>query len=207
MVFYGIGLAIAVLALSTSLLHAPATAAEHRAAAAPAGDYCPPAEEFYGGGQYTYTRVQVCLNFASSNQVVVRNSETQYQWGGAWYYADNSYPARWNATGSVSKSGQSGNHATPDPVTQGSANGSASGGSPVVLNGCGSYSVTMTFHQSGPYWTDSSNDINSGQRSYTISVPCQQPTVPGSACPARYAASPGIGPAGRRATASDTPGR
>ncbi|MFF4224240.1 hypothetical protein ACFYZH_15435 [Streptomyces abikoensis] len=158
--------------MSTLLLHSPATAVGHRAAAAPTGDYCSPTEELYGGGQYTYTRVQVCLNFGSSNQVIVRNSQTQYQWGGAWYSADNNYPARWNANGSVSKGGQSGNYATPNPVTQGSANGSASGGSPAALNGCGSYSVTMTFHQSGPYWTDSSNDINSGQRSYTINVPC-----------------------------------
>ncbi|MFI9311597.1 hypothetical protein [Streptomyces triculaminicus] len=169
---YGVGLAVAVLALSASLLHSPAAAAEHRAAAAPTGDYCSSAEEFYGGGQYTYARVQVCLRFGSSNQVIVNNNQTQYLWGGSWYYADNNYPARWNATGSVSKSGQSGNYATPNPVTQGSANGWASGGSPAVLNGCGSYSVTMTFHQNGPYWTDSSYDINSGQRSYTISVPC-----------------------------------
>ncbi|GHB67520.1 hypothetical protein GCM10010347_42020 [Streptomyces cirratus] len=31
------------------------------------------------------------LNFGSSNQVIVRNSQTQYQWGGSWYYADNNY--------------------------------------------------------------------------------------------------------------------
>ncbi|MFC6982002.1 hypothetical protein [Streptomyces cirratus] len=41
--------------MSTLALHSPATAAGHRAAAAPAGDYCSPAEEFYGGGQYTST--------------------------------------------------------------------------------------------------------------------------------------------------------
>ncbi|MEU2717838.1 hypothetical protein [Streptomyces sp. NPDC007205] len=166
-------LGVAMLALSGSVLTMPAVAAEQRAVAVPAGDYCGPAESFYGGGSYTYAQVQVCLRFASGgNQVIVKTSNDQYQYGGSWYNASSTYPAKWNATGSVSISGQPGNYATPNPVTQGSASGSASGGSPAALSACGTYSVTMTFHQNGPYWTDSSNDIDSGQRSYQVGVPC-----------------------------------
>ncbi|MFI6684021.1 hypothetical protein [Streptomyces sp. NPDC050485] len=167
------GLGVALLALSGSVLTMPAVAAEQRAAAVPAGDYCGPTESFYGGGSYTYAEVQVCLRFGSGgNQVIVKTSNDQYQWGGSWYNASSTYPAQWNATGSVSISGQSGSYATPNPVTQGSSNGSADGGSPAALSACGTYNVTMTFHQIGPYWTDSSNDIDSGQRSYQVSVPC-----------------------------------
>ncbi|WP_171161893.1 hypothetical protein [Streptomyces sp. I05A-00742] len=167
------GLGAALLALSGSALAAPATAAQQRAAAVPAGDYCGPADSFYGGGQYTYAEVQVCLRFGSGgNQVIVNNRNVQYLWGGSWYNASSNYPAKWHAVGSVSVGGQWGSYATPDPVTQGSANGWAGGGSPAALGACGTYNVSMMFRQNGPYWTDSSNDIDSGERSYQVSVPC-----------------------------------
>ncbi|MER6029803.1 hypothetical protein [Streptomyces sp. NPDC001851] len=166
------GLGAILLALSGATLATPA-AGQQRAAAVPAGDYCGPNQSFYGGGQYTYAEAQACLRFGSSgNQVIVNNRNAQYYWGGSWYVATSSYPAKWYASGSVSIGGQSGNYATPNPVTQGSANGSASGGSPAALSACGTYNVTMTFHQNGPYWTDSGQDIDSGQRSFQISVPC-----------------------------------
>ncbi|MFK8905577.1 hypothetical protein [Streptomyces sp. YS-3] len=165
------GLASALIALAGMTLAAPATAAEHRAAV-PSGDYCNANQGFYGGGQYTYAEVQVCLRFASSgNQVIVNARNNQYYYGGAWYNASSSYPARWSATGSVGIGGQSGNYNT-GTVTQGSPTGSASGGSPSSIGACGTYSVTLNFHQNGPYWTDGSNDINSGQKSYSISVAC-----------------------------------
>ncbi|MER5780182.1 hypothetical protein ABT104_00425 [Streptomyces mobaraensis] len=165
------GLGATLLALSGTALVTPATAAQQRAAAAPTGDYCANAEQLYGGGQYTYGRAQVCLRFGSGgNQVVVKSSEAQYYWGNAWYYASSDYPVNWNASGTVSKSGQSGSYSVR--LQQPGRSGSAASNPLAALNGCGSYSVTMTFHQNGPYWTDSSNDIDSGQRSYQISVPC-----------------------------------
>ncbi|GAA2915422.1 hypothetical protein GCM10020221_08940 [Streptomyces thioluteus] len=120
------GLGATLLALSGSALATPATAAQQRAAAVPAGDYCGATESLYGGGQYTYAEVQVCLRFGSGgNQVIVNNRNVQYYWGSSWYNASSSYPAKWYASGSVSTGGKSGNYATPNPVTQGSANGSA----------------------------------------------------------------------------------
>lgn len=166
----GAGLTVALLALSGLATGTTATAAEHRAAA-PSGDYCATKGSFYGSGQYTYAEAQVCLRFGpSSNAVVVKDSNSQYYYGGSWYSASSSYPANWTASGTLSKSGQSGNYSVPQ-VKQTSLNGSGSGGSPAVLNGCGSYSVTMTFHQVGPYWGDD-QAIDSGQRTYTIDVPC-----------------------------------
>ncbi|MFI1742628.1 hypothetical protein [Streptomyces sioyaensis] len=166
----GAGLTLALLALPVLATGTAATAAEHRAAA-PSGDYCAAKESFYGSGQYTYAEAQVCLRFGSgSNEVRVNNSNSQYYYGGSWYSASSSYPANWTASGTLSNSGQSGNYSVPQ-VKQTSLNGSASGGSPAVLNGCGSYSVTMTFHQVGPYWSQD-QAIDSGQRTYTIDVPC-----------------------------------
>ncbi|MFH8290306.1 hypothetical protein [Streptomyces sp. NPDC018059] len=168
-----VGLGVALLALAGPTLVTPAVAAQQRVAAVPAGDYCGTTESFYGGGQYTYAEVQVCLRFGSGgNQVIVNNRNVQYYFGGSWYYATSGYPAQWNAGGSVSIGGQSGNYATPNPVKQGSASGAASGGSPAALSACGTYNVTMTFRQNGPYWTGGDYDIDSGQRSYSISVPC-----------------------------------
>ncbi|MBT2382432.1 hypothetical protein [Streptomyces sp. ISL-11] len=166
----GAGLAVALLALSGLATGTTATAAGHRAAA-PSGDYCAAKESFYGSGQYTYAEAQVCLRFGSGgNEVRVNNTNSQYYWGGSWYSASSSYPANWTASGTLSKSGQSGNYSVPQ-VKQTSLNGSGSGGSPAALNGCGSYSVTMTFRQVGPYWGQD-QAIDSGQRTYTINVPC-----------------------------------
>ncbi|MBT2405544.1 MULTISPECIES: hypothetical protein [unclassified Streptomyces] len=168
-----VGLATAFIALAGMTLAGPATAAEHRAAA-PSGDYCNASQGFYGGnGQYTYAEAQVCLRFASGGkQVIVNNNNSKYYWGGSWYDASSSYTARWRATGVVSINGQSGVYDT-GTVTQGSVHGSASGGYPPSLGACGTYNVTMMFHQNGPYWTDdSSKDIDSGEQSYSISVAC-----------------------------------
>ncbi len=166
----GAGLTVALLALSGLASGTTATAAEHRAAA-PSGDYCAAQESFYGSGQYIYAEAQVCLRFGSGgSEVRVNVSNSQYYWGGSWYSASSSYPAYWTVSGALSQSGQSGNYSVPQ-VKQTSLDGSGSGGSPAVLNGCGSYSVTMTFHQVGPYWGDD-QAIDSGQRTYAIDAPC-----------------------------------
>ncbi|MET8678001.1 hypothetical protein ABZW18_10520 [Streptomyces sp. NPDC004647] len=166
----GASLSVALLALPGLALGNTAMAAEHRAAA-PAGDYCAPKTQLYSEDRWTYAEAQVCLRFGpGGNEVRVNNSQPQYYWGSAWYNASSRYPASWSASGTVTKSGESENYATPSPVTQGSAEGSASGGSPAVLNGCGTYSVTMTFHQAGPYWNEI--PIDSGELTYDINVPC-----------------------------------
>ncbi|GAA3082958.1 hypothetical protein GCM10020000_81290 [Streptomyces olivoverticillatus] len=108
-----LGLTVALLALSGLATGTTATAAEHRAAA-PSGDYCATKGSFYGSGQYTYAEAQVCLRFGpSSNAVVVKDSNSQYYYGGSWYSASSSYPANWTASGTLSKSGQSGNYSVP----------------------------------------------------------------------------------------------
>lgn len=156
----------------TALLGMSGAAALAQARAVPAGDYCGPTEGFYGLARYSYAEVQLCLRFgAGGNQIRVNNTNNEYYWGGAWYSASAAYPASWTASGTVSMSGQSGTYKTGD-VKQTSRSGSASGGSPAVLAGCGTYSVVRTFHQNGPYWTDPGNDIDAGTRTYQITVPC-----------------------------------
>ncbi|WP_370418046.1 hypothetical protein AB8O64_04945 [Streptomyces sp. QH1-20] len=74
----------------------------------------------------------------------------------------------------MSKGGQSGYYRTPEPVTQASRNGTASGGSLAVLNGCGAYSVDMRFQQYGPYWDgyEGHERVTIDQNRTYINVPC-----------------------------------
>ncbi|MFI9240683.1 hypothetical protein [Streptomyces sp. NPDC053079] len=162
---------IAVLTVSGSLFATTATAAEHRAAAVPPGDYCGSQEGFYGGGQYTYAEVQACLHFEDGGPPEVRVSthNNSYYWGSAWYNASASYPAQWRAEGAVSKDGQTATYSAS--LRQESRDGWAGGGQ-LPASECGAATVTLNFHQSGPYWTGSDNDINSGERTYQIDVPC-----------------------------------
>ncbi|MFF4533581.1 hypothetical protein ACFY1P_30440 [Streptomyces sp. NPDC001407] len=163
-----IGVGAAALALTGSVLAVPADAQEP--AVAQAGTYCGPTEGFYGGGQYTYADVQLCLRADSSGSVsaVVNTGNNSYYWGSAWYSATNSYPARWDAKGTAGVGGTG--HGYSVNATQTSSSGSAAAS--LSTTACGTYSVTMTFHQNGSYWTDAGNDINSGQRTYSINVPC-----------------------------------
>ncbi|MEV6778954.1 hypothetical protein [Streptomyces syringium] len=163
---------IAAVALSVGFLvpTAPAAAAELRAAVPP-GDYCGPQESFYGGGQYTYAEVQVCLHFEDGGPPEVRVStrNNSYYWGGAWYNASASYPAHWRAEGAVSKDGQTASYSAS--LRQESSNGWADGGQ-LPAGECGAATLTLNFRQSGPYWTGSENDIDSGKRTYQVDVPC-----------------------------------
>ncbi|MFC5143525.1 hypothetical protein [Streptomyces aureoversilis] len=162
---------IAVLALSGSLFVTTATAAEHRAAAVPPGDYCGPQEGFYGGGQYTYAEVRVCLHFedGGSSEVRVSTHNNSYYWGSSWYNASANYPAYWRAEGAVSKGGQTADYSVSH--RQESRDGWA-GAAQSAARECGAATVTLNFHQNGPYWTGSDNDIDSGERTYQIDVPC-----------------------------------
>ncbi len=162
---------IAAVVLSGSLLMPTATAAEQRAAAVPPGDYCGPRESLYGKGQYTYAEVQVCLHFEASGSPEVRVSthNNSYYWGNAWYNASASYPAHWKADGAVSKGGQTASYSAS--LRQESRDGWAGGGQLPTVE-CGTATATLNFRQSGPYWTGSDNDIDSGERTYQIDIPC-----------------------------------
>ncbi|MEU2854176.1 hypothetical protein [Streptomyces syringium] len=162
---------VAVMALSVSFLAPAATAAEHRAAAVPPGDYCGPQEGFYGGGRYTYAEVQVCLHFEDGGPPEVRVSthNNSYYWGGAWYNAGAGNPAEWRAEGTVGKAGQTANYSAA--LRQESANGWAGGGQ-LPAGECGAATVTLNFRQNGPYWTGGDYDIDSGERTYQVDVPC-----------------------------------
>ncbi|MBC2879110.1 MULTISPECIES: hypothetical protein [Streptomyces] len=160
------------VALSGCLLTTPAPAAP-RAAAVPSGDYCAPTESLYGGGSYTYTDVQVCLHVGSysdhsDDAVRVSTRNNTYYWGGAWYSASPDHPADWTGEGSFTKDGTEhwfGSHRTQvarelsDDTNQNPFS-------------CGTYTVAFRFRQKGPYWTADGNDINLGERSYQISLPC-----------------------------------
>ncbi|MFI1253852.1 hypothetical protein ACH4U6_08635 [Streptomyces netropsis] len=162
---------LAGVALAGSFLVPAATAAEQRAAAVPPGDYCGPQEGFYGGGQYTYAEVQVCLHFEGGGPPEVRVSthNNSYYWGSAWYNASASYPAQWKAEGAVSEGGRTADYSAS--LRQESRDGWAGGGR-LPDGECGTATVTLNFHQSGPYWTGSDNDIDSGERTYRVDVPC-----------------------------------
>ncbi|MGK5640236.1 hypothetical protein ACSNOK_18260 [Streptomyces sp. URMC 126] len=162
-----------VVALSGCLLATPAPAAPARAAAVPSGDYCAPTENLYGGGGYTYADVQVCLHVGSHSDhsddaVRVSTRNNTYYWGGSWYSASPDYPADWTGEGSLDKDGTSswyGSHRQQvarelsDDTNQNPFS-------------CGTYTVTFTFRQKGPYWTDDANDIKPSERSYRITLPC-----------------------------------
>ncbi|QTD95986.1 hypothetical protein [Streptomyces cyanogenus] len=162
-----IGVGAAAIALAGASLAAPAAAQER--AAAPAGTYCGPTESFYGNGQWTYAEVQLCLQADSSGavSVVVNTRQVQYYWGSAWYYASSGSPASWDAKGAAGVGGTS--HSYGVSGRQTSAAGSASAALSTTV--CGTYSVTMTYHQVGPYW-GSDQALDSGQRTYSINVPC-----------------------------------
>ncbi|WP_367140650.1 MULTISPECIES: hypothetical protein [Streptomyces] len=167
-----IGLGAALLALSGTALSASTAAAVQQRAAVPDGEYCGPQESFYGSGQYTYGQTQACLEFTFDRPAIkIKLSEVQYYWGGAWYYATADYPARVRVAGEVNIGTQGWNYDVSG--SQGASTGSLSAHAPSGFDGgCGTYSVTMTYHQNGPYWTDASRDIDSGQRTYSINVPC-----------------------------------
>ncbi|MFF5130096.1 hypothetical protein ACFY41_24560 [Streptomyces syringium] len=75
----------------------------------------------------------------------------------------------------MSKGGQTAHYSAS--LRQESANGWAGGGQ-LPAGECGAATVTVTvtvtlnFRQSGPYWTGSEYDIDSGERTYQVDVPC-----------------------------------
>ncbi|CAH0051424.1 unnamed protein product [Clonostachys solani] len=109
-----------------------------------ASSSCSGWNDWYGTGRWTYTEVQFCFYQRSDSTVAVVNQrEAQYYWGAAWYYARN-YPFSWNIEGTI--------------VTQSDFEGSGDGSGPTQYYvftekvPAGTYSVSVNYHQVGPYW-------------------------------------------------------
>ncbi|MCZ1001170.1 hypothetical protein O1M63_28950 [Streptomyces mirabilis] len=168
----GNGLSVLLLALSSSALTPTATAGTHRAAA-PSGVYCGPQEGFYGKDRWTYADVLVCLHFEGGpeGELKVNTHNNTYFWGGAWYSASITNRAKWEVDGTVSKGGQTDGYHVG--AFQAARDGYAPGRHLPVLKECGTYQVTMKFHQNGAHWLDPEWDIKSGVRTYQIDVPCK----------------------------------
>jgi len=152
--------AIAGPVVDAPAIPAPAVPAP---AVAVAGDHCGNTISLYGQSRWTYAEVQVCIRLGNANSVVLKVSEVQYYWGGAWYYASAKFPWQWSVNGEVQDAG---------PY---SGTGEGHGPSITELAGdlpddieAGSHTVTIHYHQTGPYWTDVGIDYDG---SFTIILP------------------------------------
>ncbi|MEV6808288.1 hypothetical protein [Streptomyces sp. NPDC051132] len=133
--------------------------------------YCGPQEHLYGAGLYTFADIQVCLQVDQQNvmDVNLKKDRVTYWWGGAWYNATPAYEASFRTDVSVSESGQKvfetyGGSRIDSRSSEGIIASSK-------IPGCGFYSVTLTYDQTGPYWGED-RKISFGPKSYDITVPC-----------------------------------
>jgi hypothetical protein len=104
---------------------------------------------WYGNGRWTYVDVQFCFEQTKSSTIAaVTQKNGQYYWGGAWYSA-NKYGMSWTIQGTVV--------GVEDFQGLGTTTGGTGRTEYYTFShkiSPGTYTVTLTYDQTGPYWGD-----------------------------------------------------
>ncbi|WP_086824770.1 hypothetical protein [Allokutzneria sp. NRRL B-24872] len=181
-VLSAISVALALLVAATPQALA---ACEGRAAAdgTTEWEYCSPAMEFYGaGGEWTWVKMRACLVTNGDGKLWVRARVDDTQWARGvfktWYRPSGTkegiHTYRLTATVYLGKTrlGDFDTYPYGVDTTPTTVNSGGSTLYSVPAKGRGDYSVVFQFQQDGPYWTEKTYQINSGERSVALRMPC-----------------------------------
>lgn len=116
-------------------------------------EVCRASEEIYGTGGWIYSKLRFCikLNDVGKISTKVYVDDTQYYWGAAWHWPKGSYNYHPHLKATVRKNGSVvGNLDTTEGTS--SQNSSSFESSYIDYKGKGTYNITFSYTQYGPYW-------------------------------------------------------